>query len=120
MEAVSNKRHFWWQWLHGHKRNNAQNKAAAAAEARAQDAQVADHNSFDVLAEQPNSQVGVTCCDQLLQEAAELMAGTSCQRADAYEASSSASLVHCFLTSAPKLFACSHDVDECKTCLPVS
>ncbi|KAL0023688.1 hypothetical protein WJX79_001943 [Trebouxia sp. C0005] len=56
VEATSNKRHFWWQWLHGHKRNNAQSKAAAAAEARAQAAQVAGHNSFDVLAEQPTSQ----------------------------------------------------------------
>ncbi|KAL0023606.1 hypothetical protein WJX77_006297 [Trebouxia sp. C0004] len=55
-EAVSNKRHFWWQWLHGHRRNNAQNKAAAAADARAQASQVAGHNSFDVLAEQPNFQ----------------------------------------------------------------
>lgn len=59
MEAVTNQRHFWWQWLHGHRRSKAQNKAAAAAEARAQATKHTEYNRFDVLTEQSASQVNM-------------------------------------------------------------
>lgn len=45
-----NERNFWWKWLHGQERNQAQQKAGQAAFARAQDAEAAAANIFDVLA----------------------------------------------------------------------
>lgn len=49
LEAVSGRRHFWLQWLHGSRRNKAQDRAAAAAAAR-EAAQSSAQNRFDVLA----------------------------------------------------------------------
>ena len=60
VEAATNRRHFWWRWLHGQKRSKAQDKAAAAAAARAQAGHVADYNSFDVLAAPSTAQVIMT------------------------------------------------------------
>ena len=56
-EAVTDRRHFWWQWLHGNKRNDAQLKAAAAAAARAEAMQLSATNNFDVLAHPSGAQV---------------------------------------------------------------
>ena len=50
-EVKSSRRNFWWQWLHGHKCSEAQDKAGAAAEARAVSPQVQTYNIFNVLAE---------------------------------------------------------------------
>lgn len=57
-EVVKGHRHFWSQWLHGDKHNQAQAKAAAAAAARAEAAELPVQNSFDVLGEPSGLQVG--------------------------------------------------------------
>lgn len=57
-EVVTGHRHFWSQWLHGNKRNQAQANAADAAAARAEAAELSVQNSFDVLGEPLGMQVG--------------------------------------------------------------
>lgn len=50
-QVGNSERNFWWNWLHGQQRNQAQQKAAEAAFARAQAAvEVSGMNSFGVLA----------------------------------------------------------------------
>lgn len=56
-ESATDHRHFWRQWLHGNKQSKAQEKAASAAGARAEAADLPVHNSFDILAEQASQQV---------------------------------------------------------------
>ena len=50
-QVCNSERNFWWSWLHGQQRSQAQQKAAEAAFARAQPAaEVPGMNTFDVLA----------------------------------------------------------------------
>lgn len=48
-QEVTNRKHFWWQWVHDSRRNKAQESAAAAAIARATTAQPDSQNRFAVL-----------------------------------------------------------------------
>ena len=49
-QVGKSERNFWWKWLHGQERNQAQQKAGEAAFARAQHAEVPSANRFGVLA----------------------------------------------------------------------
>ena len=65
-QVGNSERNFWWRWLHGQDRNQAQQKAAEAALARAQAAEVSAMNRFDVLAQSSDEVQTTYICIVLL------------------------------------------------------
>ena len=61
-QEVTTGRHFWQQWLHGNKRNKPQDKAAAAADARAKATQLKTHNRFDLLGQVGLFVIAISLC----------------------------------------------------------